>query len=348
MRDKTRHCRTVVVGNEAADLDSVVSSLCYAYLHSIRSGTAAVALINCTRSDFVLRTEILYLLSLSGISPDDLLFIDTVNLPALLQNAELILVDHNQPGVDWISYSSRISAIIDHHKDAGLFRNVSPRIIRTVGSTATLIAEEFMRHSVHIDRDVASLLLAAIILDTQNLSPQLKKATAADGDAVTALLALAPLDREALFLELQRRRFTVDGMSGSELLRRDYKEYQSGDTRYGIAVIYKDLAGLLTRDRNFFTAVEHCRKERELELLAVMLVFMDSGFRRELLVSWENGSGQDRFCELLQENGFALSPLSLESVTAGIPSGIRVYHQGEESCSRKVLAPVLAAFFSRQ
>ncbi len=343
-----RHCRTVVVGNEAADLDSVVSSLCYAYLHTLRSGTAAVALINCTRSDFVLRKEILYLLALAGIPLDDLLFIDTVNLSALLENAELILVDHNQPKIDWIGYSFKISAIIDHHKDAGLFQNVSPRIIRTVGSTATLIAEEFMRHSVHIERDVASLLLAAIILDTQNLSPQLKKATAADGDAVTALLALAPLDREALFQELQRKRFAIDGMSGSELLRRDYKEYQSGNTRYGIAVICRDLTGLLTRDHNFITAVEQHREKRELELLVLMLVFMDSGFRRELLIFWENGSGQDRLFTVLQENGFALSPLSRESVTGKTPSGIRLYHQGNESCSRKTLAPVLASFISLQ
>ncbi|KAG2134148.1 uncharacterized protein EDB93DRAFT_848392 [Suillus bovinus] len=58
---------TVVMGNEAGDLDSLASALGYAWLRSNTSGKA-IAYITTPREDFVLRTENLHALGLAGIN----------------------------------------------------------------------------------------------------------------------------------------------------------------------------------------------------------------------------------------------------------------------------------------
>jgi len=75
----------VVLGNEAADLDSVVSSIVTAYYSALSLSkeekenkivdqqSFVFPVINCTREDFPLRTEVTYFLAANSIRLDSLI-----------------------------------------------------------------------------------------------------------------------------------------------------------------------------------------------------------------------------------------------------------------------------------
>lgn len=122
---------TVVLGNEAADADSMVSALTLAYFLSAEDPEAQyVPVLSLPRAEMKLRPETLLLLRLAGAAepvdaerPRHLTFLDEADLPALAQRCpelKVVLVDHNrlcgslQPALD-----ARVAAIVDHHEDKG-------------------------------------------------------------------------------------------------------------------------------------------------------------------------------------------------------------------------------------
>ncbi len=344
LKERTGTFQILVIGNEAADLDSTVSSLCYAYLSTTHHDIPAIPVVNCFRCDFPLRKEISYLLLKTGIMPDDLLFIDDVLFDEFPENFSLVLIDHNQPGLSLDPYSAKVTGIIDHHDDSGLFQTVSPRIIQQVGSTATLVAQEFVRERAFIDKDVACLLLAAILLDTLNLSQRSKKATAADNAMASVLTAICEIDGKRLFKILQMKRHDINGMTVVDLLRRDYKEYQIGKIRYGVAVVCLDSASLHERDVNILKTLKEYQRDRNLEFLVLMLVTTQPHFRREMIVVWDDDNAQDSLFTVLQEKGFGLSLLRGDLWKIDPNGSVRIYGQANEALSRKVLHPLLTAF----
>ncbi|KAJ8383388.1 hypothetical protein AAFF_G00220880 [Aldrovandia affinis] len=91
----------VVLGNEACDLDSMVSALSFAYFLYKTSGSsggrAPVPVLNIPRAEFPLRSDSAFLLRESGLAAADLLFRDELDLQALHRAGllALTLVDHN-------------------------------------------------------------------------------------------------------------------------------------------------------------------------------------------------------------------------------------------------------------
>jgi inorganic pyrophosphatase/exopolyphosphatase len=146
----------LIVGNEAADADSVISAICHAAVRSRQAPVQAlqgipVPVVSCRRADFVLRREAVFLLSGAGVigssaataasdSPlslqqiqDALVFVDDIQehqavLEALSKSklVAVTLMDHN---VAWGPFASpdmsaAVVGIIDHHRDAGQYPHV--------------------------------------------------------------------------------------------------------------------------------------------------------------------------------------------------------------------------------
>ncbi len=61
---------TVVMGNEASDMDSVVTSVIYAYLCSHISGSIFVPILSIPKEDLKLRTDQFYLFKRLGFNYD--------------------------------------------------------------------------------------------------------------------------------------------------------------------------------------------------------------------------------------------------------------------------------------
>lgn len=153
------------------DLDSLVSSLSYAFLNDLKStnSTLTLPLIPISSSEFILRTESTWLLNhVNALESnkqytDYLTFIDeipTSHLDSLIHSpsSSLVLTDHNKLSPSLFPPSNKnvsfnVTAVFDHHVDEGLYLTASPRIIAPVGSATTLIVQQWKSF---LERDTSS------------------------------------------------------------------------------------------------------------------------------------------------------------------------------------------------
>ncbi|OJA12369.1 hypothetical protein AZE42_04346 [Rhizopogon vesiculosus] len=233
---------TIVMGNEAGDLDSLASALGYAWLRSHTSGKA-IAYITTPREDFILRAENLYALGLAGIiQPFEELYCSGDPMPS--QVSQFALVDHNVLDTRYNTPTARVVAVIDHHEDEGKYKDTAdPRIVEPVGSCSSLVAKLFQSSNLPIPPELSTLLLSAILIDTKGLKAG-GKAVDVDREAAAYLIPLSHLARseglsalsdnqpitqrssvQSLSVTLGEKKSNVSHLSTRDLLRRDYKEY---------------------------------------------------------------------------------------------------------------------------
>jgi len=285
-----------VMGNESADLDSVVSAIAYAHLLNFENCSQPhqvyLPLLNLQRKDFFLRKDIIYLFDLLNISLEDLLFLDDgIPLEVLLREDKLRiqLVDHNSLNPRQKFLSSVIEGIVDHHKDEEVLYPLmtdKSKLIATVGSASTLIAEKFfLNNNLHISPELALLLLAPILVDTSNLQ-SIEKTTSRDVLAVETLKSLAAEILPSNFYEkLFTAKHDVSGLTLDMLLRKDFKEYLDGTLLYGISS-FPTMVTWSEEDIPLIRPIiEEYAKHRKLSLLFVMMTEMEGLIpRRRILV----------------------------------------------------------------
>lgn len=271
----------ICVGNEAGDLDSIVSSIAISFLKNAlhqhttttTTTTRAIPLMPFPRSEFRLRRDAVYLFSLVGFqfdetseSPVELIFSDELER-ALEEDAaaseqpvlQLILTDHNKRTIEHSKLTNvRVVEIVDHHADSGDHPNVvgsDRNIVSGLASACTLVAESLLQARVSIPNELSLLLAATIILDARNWDPS--KTTARDREAYEALLGAMKkipegntyrdvMDR--LYERTSKARFDVSCLQFDDLLKLDYKDCLStvaGSIKCGIASIMKDCSTLV-------------------------------------------------------------------------------------------------------
>ncbi len=129
---------------------------------------------------------------------------------------------------------ANIKGIIDHHK-LGDITTFSPLEcwIRPVGCTCTVIKEMFDYHDKQIPKNLAGILLCAILSDTVIY----KSPTCTEMDIKTCeeLAEIAGVeDIKALGMEMFLVKSAVEGATPRELITRDYKDFNMGDKKIGI------------------------------------------------------------------------------------------------------------------
>ena len=171
----------VVMGNESADLDSIVSAAVYAYFIHYRFGGKSaniVPMVNIESCEISLRPECIFHFASSGADVHHLVFSDRIELDRLHSEGrlKLTLVDHNALAPSQAHLEDAVSEIIDHHCDEKRFQGIERRVIEPVGSCATLVAEMILDEAPELlDTRLARLLLGPILLDTVNLDPTKKR-----------------------------------------------------------------------------------------------------------------------------------------------------------------------------
>lgn len=147
---------------------------------------------------------------------------------------QIILVDHNErsQAVDGIE-EAKIVEIVDHHRLGGL-ETSEPIFIRhePVGSTATIVANMHWHRNVEIPKNIAGLLLSAIISDTVLF----KSPTSTQKDRETAqkLAQIADLDIQQYGMAMLKAGSVIDKLTPGDIISADLKEFQIGD--YTVAV----------------------------------------------------------------------------------------------------------------
>lgn len=129
---------------------------------------------------------------------------------------------------------AEILGIVDHHK-LGDVTTSSPLEcwIWPVGCTSTVITSMYKFHGVEVPKNIAGIMLCAILSDTVIFkSPT---CTPADKEAAAALAKIAGVaDMAALGMEMFKVKSAVEGTPARELVLRDYKDFNMNGTKVGI------------------------------------------------------------------------------------------------------------------
>lgn len=147
--------------NRIIDLDSLTSSILYAYLRSLKPPQKAftplyIPLLNIPEADVRIRPEFAALFQHANISASHLVTLDDLppfeRIEKVLDPASTcwILVDHNKlQGVLGSIYSGRVRGFIDHHVEENVGpQNTSlephePRLVEKCGSCTSLVIRTF-------------------------------------------------------------------------------------------------------------------------------------------------------------------------------------------------------------
>lgn len=146
-----------------------------------------------------------------------------------------VLVDHSAVNqtVNHIE-NADLLAIIDHHHIGGITTQ-NPILYRNqrVGCTCTIIANMYQEKDVLPDRDMAGLLLSAILSDTLNFKSA--TTTQLDRDTVQWLAEIAGIeDINSYAREMLGASVALTDSTPSEILYRDLKTYQIGKFSFAI------------------------------------------------------------------------------------------------------------------
>ena len=389
---------TLVIGNESADLDSLSSSLIYAY---IRSGFPPrdaftplyIPITNLPAADLKLRPEFLTVCRHANIEPRHLITLD--DFPSLTkltdklkpENTRWILVDHNNlQGTLGEMYGHRVGGVIDHHDDEHAVRpetGSEPQVVEKSGSCTSLVvryckdawdqlsSQSLSTGAAHAqgdslvddravsrvwDAQLAKLALAAVLIDTANLTMQ-GKVTDADLETVEYLEAkinhshrdAVGYDRTKYYSELDAAKKDIETLQLADILRKDYKEWDEGGKRLGISSVVKPLDWLIQKagqEKSFAALTQVFAEERSLSIYGVMTASTDEEghFERELYL-WakdsSSGTAAERFVKMAEEE-LALETKSMAKVQEqSADTWRKAWVQMEVSKSRKQVAPLL-------
>ena len=143
---------------------------------------------------------------------------------------KVVLVDHNEirQAADGIE-EAEVLEIIDHHRIADVSTANPIRFINMpVGSSATIVTLEAQRQGVEIPRNIAAVLLSAVMTDTVLLkSPT---ATPIDEQVVEYLASIVDVDPTQFGMEVFSYRSTDDDMPIEKLVEADSKEFSLGES----------------------------------------------------------------------------------------------------------------------
>lgn len=188
------------------------------------------------------------------------------------EREKIILVDHNErtQAVEGIE-EAHIIEIVDHHRLGGL-ETSEPIFIRhePVGSTATIVANMHWHREVSIPREIAMLLLAAIVSDTV----MFKSPTATNKDRQTAdkLARIAGVDITDFGMSVLKAGSSIGEMTTAEIIRNDLKEFQIGEYHAAVAQLsVMDTTEILSLKQDIIKEMESLAAKQRYDLIMLMV-----------------------------------------------------------------------------
>lgn len=217
--------KVLVFGHKNPDTDAITSAISYAYLQN-QLGFEAEAV------------------ALGEVGEETQYALDHFSVPAprvvetvANETDKVMLVDHNefQQSVNDIA-DVEVLSVVDHHRVSN-FETANPLYYRAepVGCTNTIIAKLYKEKEVAIPKEIAGLMLSAIVSDTLLF----KSPTCTDEDVAIAkkLAAIADVDIDSYGLEMLKAGTDLSNKSAAELLDMDAKSFPMGDKNVRVAQI---------------------------------------------------------------------------------------------------------------
>lgn len=205
-----------------------------------------------------------------------------VEAPVLLTNVarksesdektKIILVDHNESKqcVDGIK-DADVLELIDHHR-LGDFETESPIfiLIRPVGCVNTVIYGLYKQNGVKPSKEVAGMMLSAIISDTVLFrSPT---CTEEDKKAVKELAEIAGVDYEKYGMDMLKAGADISDYPAEKLAHNDTKEFEAGGKTFSCGQIsVMDVDPINAKKADIMKALEATKAEKNYEASYLMV-----------------------------------------------------------------------------
>ena len=278
---------TYIFGHTSPDSDSIIGAISLSYLKNELGEDC----IPTTQGDISAETQFI-LNKFGGVAPE---------LKTSVAGEDVYLVDFSdkaQAPKDIME--ATILGIVDHHKLGDLTTDTPLECwIRPIGCTNTIIKEMFDYHGVAIPKDIAGMMMCAILSDTVIFkSPTCTKI---DTKAVKELAAICGVsDYKALAMEMFIAKSAVNGASARNLNTRDYKEFDMKGTKVGINQLEMvDISALDDRRRDIFEDMKKMKDENGLHTILVLLTDIMKEGSQLLVVSDDESKIEAAFdCKL--------------------------------------------------
>ena len=286
--------KVLVIGHKNPDTDSIMSALSYAYLkQQLGMDAEPVRLGNISK-------ETAFALDYFG-----------VEAPRLIEKAKpevdkVILVDHNerQQSVDDIA-DVQIIEVIDHHRISN-FETEGPLYFRSepVGCSATIINKMFKENNVDIPKEIAGLMVSAIVSDSLLFkSPTF---TEEDRAAALELAEIAQVDIETYGLDMLKAGADLSDKTAEELIGLDSKEFGMGDYKVEVAQVNAvDVNDILSRQEALEEAMKATIDQKGLDLFALVTTDILNS-NSVVLALGEQAANVEKAFDVTLENNTAL------------------------------------------
>ncbi len=214
----------LIFGHKNPDTDTICSSIVYNNLKRIQGMDSEAVRLG------EINDETKYALEYFNVS-----------LPRLVEEVEegqnVILVDHNefQQSANGIE-KAVIREVIDHHRIAN-FETAAPLYYRAepLGCTATILKKIYEEQNVNIDKQMAGLMLSAIISDS--LLFKSPTCTLQDKVAAEELAKIAEVDAQEYGLAMLKAGASTTDKTAETLISLDAKEFVLGADKLVVAQI---------------------------------------------------------------------------------------------------------------
>mgnify|MGYP000958224116 FL=1 len=214
----------LIFGHKNPDTDTICSSIVYNNLKRIQGMDSEAVRLG------EINDETKYALEYFNVS-----------LPRLVEEVEegqnVILVDHNefQQSANGIE-KAVIREVIDHHRIAN-FETAAPLYYRAepLGCTATILKKIYEEQNVNIDKQMAGLMLSAIISDS--LLFKSPTCTLQDKVAAEELAKIADVSLEEYGLAMLKAGASTTDKTAETLISLDAKEFVLGADKLVVAQI---------------------------------------------------------------------------------------------------------------
>ncbi|SDS44278.1 manganese-dependent inorganic pyrophosphatase [Paenibacillaceae bacterium GAS479] len=247
--------KVLVFGHKNPDTDTICSAIAYAELKNQIGLNAEAIRLGAVSS------ETQYALDQFGVAAPRL--VEAVAAEA----KQVILVDHNErqqsaSDIDDVT----VIEVIDHHRIAN-FETKAPLYYRAepVGCTATILLKLYKEHGVAVKKEIAGLMLSAIISD----SLLFKSPTCTEQDVAAAreLAQIAGVDAESYGLNMLKAGADLSDKTIAQLISLDSKEFSMGAAKVEIAQVNAvDLNDVFSRQAEVEAALNDIIASKGLDL----------------------------------------------------------------------------------
>src|SRR5690606_15653310 len=252
--------KVLVFGHKNPDTDTICSAIAYAELKKKLGMDAEAVRLGEVNSETQYALEYF-----------------KTDAPRLVENVanevqNVILVDHNerQQSADGLE-NVAIKEVIDQHRVAN-FETSDPLYFRAalVGCTATILNKLYKENNIEITKDIAGLMLSAIISD----SLLFKSPTCTEEDIAAAreLAEIAGVDAESYGLEMLKAGANVSDKTAVQLVSLDSKEFSMNGNKVQIAQVnVVDPQDVLARQSELEEVMNQQIKDNELDLFLLVI-----------------------------------------------------------------------------